>query len=425
MRTLYVYIEISGSEKYVGKIVGDTPDNAQFAYDNEYIAAVLPPISISLPISVQPFSAERTRNFFEGLLPEGFARKSVAGWIHAREDDYLTILSVLGSECLGALRITENTDDINEGSYEPLSIEEVKALAKEGISKSTEIVTDAHLSLTGASGKVGLYYDAEDNVWYKPMGNAPSTHIVKQSHVRLEGIVTNEQLCLMTAKQLGIEIPESFIINTGSSTDEDILFATKRYDRTDINDSVNKDTLRRVHRLHQEDFAQALGIASRDKYETGDKYYLRNIFEILRAYAVNPITDQLKLWDILIYDFLVGNTDNHIKNLSLLYSEDLRHVYLAPAYDIISTVIYAGSNREMAIGIGGERDIDKINRNSFISSASDAGINRKLALKHVDTISASFEEALSDTAMQLEEAGYLGVQDIKDKILKNGGYAHL
>ena len=111
---MYVYIEISGSEKYVGKIVGDTPDNAQFAYDNEYIAAVLPPISISLPISVQPFSAERTRNFFEGLLPEGFARKSVAGWIHAREDDYLTILSVLGSECLGALRITENTDDINE-----------------------------------------------------------------------------------------------------------------------------------------------------------------------------------------------------------------------------------------------------------------------------------------------------------------------
>ena len=298
-------------------------------------------------------------------------------------------------------------------------------MAKEGISKSTEIVTDAHLSLTGASGKVGLYYDAEDNVWYKPMGNEPSTHIVKQRHVRLEGIVTNEQLCLMTAKRLGIEIPESFIINTGSSTDEDILFATKRYDRTDINDSVNKDTLRRVHRLHQEDFAQALGIASRDKYETGDKSYLRNIFEILRAYAVNPITDQLKLWDILIYDFLVGNTDNHIKNLSLLYSEDLRHVYLAPAYDIISTVIYAGSNREMAIGIGGERDIDKINRNSFISSASDAGINRKLALKHVDTISASFEEALSDTVMQLEEAGYLGVQDIKDKILKNGGYAHL
>lgn len=425
MRELYVYIEIGGAEKYVGRIVGDTPDNAQFAYDNEYIAAGLPPISISLPISVRPFSADKTRNFFEGLLPEGFARKSVSAWIHAREDDYLTILSVLGSECLGALRITENAEDIKEGSYEPLSIDEVKALAREGISKSTEIVTDAHLSLTGASGKVGLYYDAGDNIWYKPMGNAPSTHIVKQSHVRLAGIVTNEQLCLMTARQLGIEIPESFIVNTGSSMDEDILFATKRYDRTDINDSLNEDKLVKPHRLHQEDFAQALGIPSRDKYETGDKSYLRDIFQVLRAYAVNPITDQLKLWDILIYDFLVGNTDNHIKNLSLLYSEDLRHICLAPAYDIISTVIYAGSSKEMAIGIGGERDIDRINRDSFISSASDAGINSKLALKHLDKMAASFEGALSDTAMQLEEAGYVGVRDIKDKILKNGGYAHL
>lgn len=42
--------------------------------------------------------------------------------------------------------------------------------------------------------------------------------------------MTNEQLCLLTAQKLGIEIPEGFIINWGSSDDEDILFATKRYD---------------------------------------------------------------------------------------------------------------------------------------------------------------------------------------------------
>ena len=45
------------------------------------------------------------------------------------------------------------------GDYKPLSIDDVKALAKEGVSKSTELITEAHLSLTGASGKVGLYYD--------------------------------------------------------------------------------------------------------------------------------------------------------------------------------------------------------------------------------------------------------------------------
>lgn len=47
------------------------------------------------------------------------------------------------------------------------------------------------MSLTGASGKVGLYYDSMNNEWYLPGVNAPSTHIVKQSHVRLDGIVTN------------------------------------------------------------------------------------------------------------------------------------------------------------------------------------------------------------------------------------------
>lgn len=53
------------------------------------------------------------------------------------------------------------------------------------------------MSQTGASGKVGLYYDEEK--WYLPIGEAPSTHIVKQSHVRLKRIVANEQLCLLTA----------------------------------------------------------------------------------------------------------------------------------------------------------------------------------------------------------------------------------
>lgn len=53
---------------------------------------------------------------------------------------------------------------------------------------------------------------------------------MKQSHVRLKKIVANEQLCLLTAKYLGIDIPESFIVTTDGN-EENVLFATKRYDR--------------------------------------------------------------------------------------------------------------------------------------------------------------------------------------------------
>ena len=212
MKKLNVYIEINGMQTHVGSITGNSSLDAQFSYSDEYIAANDPPISISLPVSSAPFRADITKNFFEGLLPEGFARKSVANWIHAAEEDYLAILQVLGAECIGAIRISDNTED--SGNYEPLSVEEVRALAREGVTKSTELVTAAHLSLTGASGKAGLYYDHTNHLWYKPIGNAPSTHIVKQSHVRLSDIVTNEQLSLATAPKLGISVPESFIINT-------------------------------------------------------------------------------------------------------------------------------------------------------------------------------------------------------------------
>ena len=151
-----------------------------------------------------------------------------------------------------------------------MSAEEVKRLAQEGATESAELVTKAHLSLTGASGKVGLYYDNEKDEWYLPYGDAPSTHIVKQSHVRLKNIVANEQLCLLTAKKLGIEVPESFIVKTTGIDSEDVLFATKRYDRKISVNNKKINGLTIPYRLHQEDFAQALGIASSEKYETNN-----------------------------------------------------------------------------------------------------------------------------------------------------------
>ena len=128
---------------------------------------------------------------------------------------------------------------------------------------------------------------------------------------------------------------------------------------------------------------------------------------------------------MLIYDYLIGNTDNHIKNLSLLYSENLKTVSLAPAYDIISTVIYQGTSREMAIGIGGERNIDHITREHFINAASDVGLGKKMALKQFDVLVDGFEKALNETAVRLNEEGYSKAKDIKEQILKHGGYSHL
>ncbi len=423
MRKLKVFIEINGAQTFVGTISGNSAQDACFAYAEEYIKAERPPISISLPVSDRPYGADKTRNFFEGLLPEGFAKRSVAEWIHVSEDDYLTILEVLGQECLGAIRVLGDTK--THGKYEELPVDDVRALAREGVSKSTELVTSAHLSLTGASGKVGLYYDRNNCKWYKPIGDAPSTHIVKQSHVRYADIVTNEQLVLTAAAKLGIIVPESFIVNTGAARDGEVLLATKRYDRLLQDGSDIKGERIRPMRLHQEDFAQALGIPSYDKYERGNSCYLPMLFDLVRNYTANPLEDELRLWDELIYDYLVGNTDNHIKNFSLLYAQDLHSIQLAPAYDIISTVIYDGSSMDMAIGIGGERNISNITREHFAKAADEAGLGKKLALSHLDTLCEHFQSALNDAVDELTKAGYIKANEIKEHILLKGGYHRL
>ena len=426
MRRLSVYIEIKGTQVYVGEICGNTPEDAVFSYAKEYMEKpVAVPISLSLPFSDSAFSPVRTKNFFEGLLPEGFTRRCVAEWMHVNEDDYLSILAGLGCECLGAVKIIEGENPPILPDYRKLTSEDVRNLAKEGATESAQLVMKSHLSLTGASGKAGLYYDEKENQWYLPIGDAPSTHIVKQSHIRLEGIVTNEQLCLLTASYLGIDTPDSFVVDTGETGDGDVLFATKRYDRIMSAEPKLINQLPVPSRLQQEDFAQAVGISSFHKYEHNQEGYLKKMFSLLRTFSSDPLTDQLKLWDICVFNYLIGNTDNHIKNLSLLYSQDLKGVRLAPAYDVVSTAIYESSTKEMALSIGGMYLLDRIERRHFEKEAQNAGLGVKLAMKRFDDMASRFDKALSRAAAFLTEQGFANAEEIQKRILQKRGIHYL
>lgn len=79
----------------------------------------------------------------------------------------------------------------------------------------------------------------------------------------------------------------------------------------------------------------------------------------------------------------------------------------------------------MAIGIGGERNIDHMKREHFARAAADAGLSKKMALKHFDALADGFEKALNEMSIQLMEEGYPKARDIREQILKAGGYSHL
>ena len=220
MIRLDVYIEIKGDQIKAGEITGETSEDAVFTYDQGYVLSSSGrALSVGLPLQRKAFSPERTRSFFSGLLPEGFMRKRVSELAHVSASDYIGVLSDLGSECIGAIKVIDPEMKRVKPAYIELTEEEIADIAGEGVIEASELVMKAHLSLAGASGKVGLYYEPKTSTWYIPVGEAPSTHIVKQSHVRLDGIVTNEQLCLLAAERLGIEVPQSFIVDTGGHKD--------------------------------------------------------------------------------------------------------------------------------------------------------------------------------------------------------------
>lgn len=185
--SLDVQIEVKGSFVSAGKIYGASYSDAVFQYEKNYIIdSASRPISIRLPLQEEGFSREATSNYFEGLLPEGFSRQCVASNIHVDSNDYISILRVLGRECLGAIRIVDENNPVEHFAYQKLALQDVASLAAGGVSKAMDLVIQSYLSLTGASGKAGLFYDEKAGGWYFPQGLAPSNYIVKQSHVHLK-----------------------------------------------------------------------------------------------------------------------------------------------------------------------------------------------------------------------------------------------
>lgn len=165
-----------------------------------------------------------------------------------------------------------------------------------------------------------------------------------------------------------------------------------------------------------------MGISAMMKYEqTGGKYFVK-MMDVIRKYSANPIEDILNLWDITIFNYLIGNTDNHIKNHALLYSADMSSLRLAPAYDIFSTCIYESCTRNMSYRIGGECSIDELKRNHFLNGALEIGLGSNLAMKHFDEMTNRFEAALKQSIDEICEEGFKVAYDVGKRILNRCGY---
>jgi serine/threonine-protein kinase HipA len=371
-RALDVYLH----NDLVGQLVQDNDGDLAFQYAETWLATPgATPLSQSLPLRKERFRRKECRGFFGGILPEQSKRETVARnlGISARND--YAMLERIGGECAGAVTFLPEGETMPERDYRyrELSDQELAAILKE-LPRRPLMAGEAgiRLSLAGAQDKLAVRI--EGGAICLPLGGAPSTHILKPKVDRFEGVVFNEAYCMQLAAAAGLP---AAAVETRNVDDLDFLLV-ERYDR--------RHNAGAVERLHQEDFCQALGIVSEQKYQREGGPSLKQCFALLRGVSSAPVIDLARLLDAVIFHYLTGNNDAHGKNFSLLYrggGPEEVETRLSPLYDAVSTVYYPELSPEMAMRIGGEYSPEKVTSRDFEQLAGDAQLGKPLVRARV------------------------------------------
>jgi len=147
----------------------------------------------------------------------------------------------------------------------------------------------------------------------------------------------------------------------------------KRYGRVFDNDVLM--------RLHQEDFCQAMGLSHELKYQADGGPGLKSCFDIVRSYSANPIKDFQQLMQWVFFNYLIGNMDGHVKNLSFIYKA--KQIRLAPFYDMLCADIDEDLSQKLAMKIGGENRLEWIMERHWKRFAEEFRINNSILKKRL------------------------------------------
>ncbi|MDD7204011.1 MAG: HipA domain-containing protein, partial [Coriobacteriaceae bacterium] len=263
------------------------------------------------------------------------------------------------------------------------------------------------LSLAGAQSKLGLHHTGADILagWALPVGFSPTTHILKAADGTFENQVLNEAICLEAARLCDFEVASSQLIPTSNGP----ILATRRFDRAIDDDGT-------ITRLHQEDLCQAAGLLSEMKYEPTDGHFAALASSVISKSSNNPFGDRIVFFERLLFDYLIGNCDNHLKNYSLVWNASWTGRELSPSYDISCTTIYPVLDREMGIALCPSRRIDNVTAESIFETARGAGIPRVLAESSLKRLASQIGDAVMQAGASFEDRGFRQAAEVAQLI---------
>ncbi|MEE4330813.1 MAG: type II toxin-antitoxin system HipA family toxin [Wenzhouxiangella sp.] len=404
-----------------GRLVG-TLDRASngaisFAYTPDWLGderrAI--PVSLSLPLREDRYTGAEVSAYFDNLLPDNDQiRRKVAEKVGAEGTDAFNLLARIGRDCVGALQFLPDGADIPPpGPPQSVSLDEAEiaeiisnlASAPLGIQPDGE--REFRISIAGAQEKTAFLWN---DGWCLPQGSTPTTHIFKPqlgelpNGLDMSHSVENEHFCLTFCRELGLEVPESQILDF-----EDVrVLSIKRFDRTETADG-------RLLRLPQEDFCQALSVPATMKYNNEGGPGIPECLSLLTG-SDEPERDRLDFLKAQIAFWLIAATDGHAKNFSVFLFPGGRFK-MTPIYDVISAQPNFAEGRlrrnriKLAMAVGDSRHyvVNEILPRHFAQSAKAAGIGLQQLQELLHDLEGGASGALERAAASMPDGATDGI----------------
>jgi serine/threonine-protein kinase HipA len=326
-------LEVLLHEERVGTLTRTAGDRTLFAFNSRYIDDEMrPTLGLSfktqegvLRTQLRPYSV-RLMPFFSNLLPEGHLRQYLAERGEVHPDREFFLLWLLGEDLPGALRVMPAEGDVLPPAYARQAAAET-----DGARAHRNARNALRFSLAGVQLKFSAIIKNSGGLTI-PARGVGGSWIVKLPSERHDGLPRNEYSMMTLASKLGMNVPrvklvdireiENLPTGLGQLRDHEAL-AIERFDH--LSDGT---------RVHMEDFAQVFELYPTSKYKKASSM---NIAQVLGIESSQE--DVREFIRRLVFNALIGNSDMHVKNWSLIYP-DRRSARLSPAYDFVATTAY-------------------------------------------------------------------------------------
>ncbi|MFG5120474.1 type II toxin-antitoxin system HipA family toxin [Methylorubrum sp. POS3] len=440
MSSLVLEIYIDGFVDLIGYLVRDENLNCSFIYSEEYYSYGTTPISLALPLSSEPYPDQVTRNFFSNLLQENDQLQTVIDREGLERNDVVGILYHLGADCPGAISCLPagsgplKVPGLLREDYEPLSVTILSEIVNRLADRDPlpTVLRDPS-PIAGVQRKIAITVLPNGQYALPKEGRqVPTTHILKVPRRNQAREARLEFALALMAARCGMPTAIPEVVEIDGVTG--ILI--ERFDRF-----IDQDGY--IHRLHQEDFAQALGLPATMKYEkygSADRCYKSKNISRLLSKTSDPIVSTFLFIRSAIFNLVVGNTDNHAKNYALLYTGG-RSPSLAPFYDMVPTKLDRTVSHELSFSIGKAKLFEEINKEDveiFLGEFGLSGARLKRFLQsevvdllnNIDILSENLirgglkelHDLIGGNLMRINEVMQLGLDiKVKDFYDNSGG----